>query len=114
MKVAFSLCGLLAFIFLAYCAEPPPPAEYPPVSYPGIHGRIAELQHRINNGVTTGTLTDEEASRLQFRLDKIRVDTEKLETEGPRRPEQLARLNHKLDALENDIYKLRHNPRREY
>lgn len=64
--------------------------------------------------MTTRARTDEEASKLEFRLDKIRLSTEKLETEEARRPEELARPNHKLDSLENDIYKLKHNPRREY
>ncbi|GEM_PF-3348309 len=115
MKAVFPLFGLLAFIFLTHCVEPPPPPpEYAPVSYPDIHERIAGLQHRIDNGLATGTLTDEEASKLQFRLDKIKLSMEKLETQGVRRPEELARLNNKLDALENDIYKLKHNPRREY
>ncbi|MER3448192.1 MAG: hypothetical protein C4291_15845 [Candidatus Dadabacteria bacterium] len=113
MRLAFSLCSLLALVLLSQCAPLSPPGVYP-VSYPVIHSRIAELQRRIDNGVARGTLTDEEASRLQFRLDKIRSDTERLEAEGIKTPEEAARLNQKLDILENDIYRLKHNPRGEY
>ncbi len=113
MKAAFSIFGLSVLVLLFQCAAPPPPVAYP-VSYPGIHSRIAELQRRIDNGVATGTLTGEEASRLQFRLDKIRSDTERLEAEGIKTPEEAARLNQRLDILEGDIYRLKHNPRREY
>lgn len=64
----------------------------------------AQLQARINAGITSGALTQKEASKLQAKLSRIASLEARLRSTGNRLSfQERARLNNELTRLSADI-----------
>jgi ATP-dependent Lon protease len=75
-----------------------------------IRARIAELQHRIDEGVRAGSLTPTENRNLQSRLDRIREHFDKAEEKRYGLSDQeVASFNKQLDALGKDVDREKHD-----
>lgn len=76
-----------------------------------IQKRIDNIQLMINDGIRTGQLTEQESKNLQHRLDNIKTSFEKAK-EKNLPPSLVTSLNSRLDALNKDIIKEKHDPQR--
>jgi len=94
----------LVFAWVKIVAAVPPDA---PVVLQ-IGDRIEDLQDRIDDGKETGELTRSEAKRLQSRLDRIKRQFDRAKR-GHMPPPVVDQLNDKLDVLEDDIAKQKHD-----
>ena len=104
MKRIFPIFMILLF-FLAMI-----PNVYADPSEQHLSRRITELQHRIDEGVRGGTLTEGENKKLQSRLDRVREHLNKAKEKPYGLPDaEVASINRQLDALEKDIYREKHD-----
>jgi hypothetical protein len=76
-----------------------------------INHRMSEMQKRIDTGNRDGSLTGSEAKSLQARLDGIRDHFDRAQKGGVSEQEIRA-IKNKLDALDKEIYKQRHDSQR--
>ncbi|MBI4688703.1 MAG: hypothetical protein HY754_00290 [Nitrospirae bacterium] len=73
--------------------------------------RLKVLQDRLNEGKISGELAPPEAKSLQKRLDDSKRHFEKvIRRVPPPPPPKINEFNRKLDVLEKDIFKKKHNP----
>jgi hypothetical protein len=77
-----------------------------------IGDRIEDLQDWIDDGKDSGELTRSDVKRLQSRLDRIKRQFERAKRRGPIPPPVVDDLNSKLDVLEDDIVKQKHDRQR--
>ncbi|MFP5212205.1 MAG: hypothetical protein ACLGPL_02390 [Acidobacteriota bacterium] len=97
------------------CAYPPPPAPAPgPQRGPDVLTRIDNQQRRIDQGVSSGQLTRNEAAILQDNLNWIKQRYTKMASDGVIGPKDSAKLENMLDENDSMIYEKRHNIRRLY
>jgi len=103
-KIFFAAIFLLVFfVWVQYVAAAP---------VDQIVERIADLQRRIDDGKISGELIPPEAKKLQIRLDGIRRHFERVRRGGPLPPPEVDRINHRLNVLEKDIVKHKHDPQK--
>lgn len=74
----------------------------------GIHKRIANQQHRINQGVTSGSLSRSEAEILQGNLDYVRDTFTKAKADGRITIKEEKRLHGILDQNNKMINQKEH------
>ena len=82
------------------------------VDDPGIQDRIMEQQKRIDEGIASGSLTRDEAARVQDNLNRIKAEEARLKADGKLTKRERARLQHELDRNSDKIFKKKHNQRR--
>jgi hypothetical protein len=73
--------------------------------------RMSEMQKRIDTGNRDGSLTGSEAKSLQARLDGIRDHFDRAQ-KGGLSEQEIRAIKNKLDALDKEIYKQRHDSQR--
>jgi flagellar biosynthesis chaperone FliJ len=73
--------------------------------------RMSEMQKRIDAGNRDGSLTGSEAKSLQARLDGIRDHFDRAQ-KGGLSEQEIRTIKNKLDALEKEINKQRHDSQR--
>jgi hypothetical protein len=80
-----------------------------------VHNRINNEQGRINQGVSSGQLTNGEYNRVEGRLDHINAQRERdLRSNGGTLTRgEYRRLNGEENRLSNQIYFDKHNVRRQ-
>ena len=76
----------------------------------GIRERIGEQQRRIDQGVSSGQLTRQEADTLQDNLSWIRYELARMNDDGRLTPGERSRLDGLLDRNNNMIINKKHNP----
>lgn len=74
-----------------------------------IHQRIAGQQHRIDQGIRSGTLSRSEADILQGNLGYVRDTFARTKADGRLTMKEEKRLNRMLDQNSEMIYKKKHN-----
>jgi uncharacterized tellurite resistance protein B-like protein len=74
------------------------------------HERIRDQQERINQGIRSGELTEEEADILQDNLDRIRERYSRMKADGKLTAAEQDRLDRMLDQNSQMIYNKKHNP----
>ena len=84
-------------------------AQGPLGETPGLDKREAKMQRRIDQGKTSGALTDKEAARLEKREANLKRAEERAKADGTVTREERARLNKKADRLDKDIYREKHD-----
>jgi hypothetical protein len=99
--VVLSLMSVILITGAAYAGN---------INDPGIQGRIAEQQGRIDTGIASGQLTRPEAAILQDNLTWIKNEEARLKADGHLTPHERKRLNRMLDRNSNMIHKKKHNP----
>ena len=73
-----------------------------------IRGKMNGLQRRIDEGVRSGTLTAQEAQRVQNQLNSIRKSFDSAVQNGLS-DRETKQFNHRIDALNKDVSKERHD-----
>jgi uncharacterized coiled-coil DUF342 family protein len=101
MKKKMMTIGIL-FLFLALVAAAwaGPPDQ--------IRGKMNSLQQRIDEGVRAGTLTGQEAKRVQNQLNSIRKGFDSAVQNGLS-DREAKQFNQRLDTLSKDVYKEKHD-----
>ncbi len=74
-----------------------------------ILNQISSENHRIYQGVQTGSLTYSEANRLDHNNDRIQAERARDIRSNGLSPAEAQRLNHQLDHQSALIYRLKHN-----
>ncbi len=74
-----------------------------------IADRVDFAQRRIEQGIRSGTLTREEAHRLQEEFSRVRYDENRARADGHLDYRERMRLDRELDRLERHISYLKHN-----
>jgi hypothetical protein len=75
--------------------------------------REARQQERIEQGVNSGQLTGKETARLEKEQGKIEADREKALADGTMTKKEKAKLTREQNRKSRDIYRLKHNARRQ-
>jgi len=73
-----------------------------------IRSRMDSLQQRIDEGVKSGTLTGQEAKRVQNKLNSIRKGFDTAVQNGLS-DREAKHFNQRLDVLSKDVYKEKHD-----
>jgi len=81
-------------------------------STPRIDQRQEWQQQRINRGVASGALTEQEAARLQKEQDRIQSAEDKAMADGVVTKKERARMEHKQDRASRHIYRQKHDRQR--
>ena len=81
-------------------------------STPRIDQRQEWQQQRINRGVASGALTEQEAARLQKQQDRLQNAENKAMADGVVTKKERARLEHKQDQASRRIYRQKHDRQR--
>jgi hypothetical protein len=76
---------------------------------PGIQKRFVNQQKRIDNGIASRQLTQEEAAIVQDNLNRIMADEAQLKAAGKLTPKEKARIEQKLDLNSEMIIREKHN-----
>lgn len=108
MKKAFILLFLVLVLVLAGFIG----SNAGNVNDSAIQDRISHQQDRINQGISTGSLTSQEAQNLQNRLNHIREEETRLKADGKLTAPERARLQRMLDQSNQQIYRKKHNAAR--
>ena len=78
-----------------------------------IKNREANQQKRIQQGVNSGELTGKETTRLEKEQGKIEADRQKALADGTMTKKEKAKLTREQDRASRDIYRLKHNARKQ-
>ena len=78
-----------------------------------IKDREARQQKRIEQGVKSGQLTAGETTRLEKEQGKIEADREKALADGKMTKKEKAKLTREQNRASRDIYRLKHNARKQ-
>lgn len=101
LKIILTPALLLVFAAPALAADP--------VATPGIDQRLQNQEKRIDQGVKSGALTGQEATRLERREAKIEGDVAKAKADGVVTPQERKRLNRELDNQSRAIHREKHD-----
>lgn len=106
MKKFFMLMVLFAvgFVFVA-----PSVVADPGLQSPRLDQRERNQEKRINEGVSNGSLTKEEAQALRKEQEKIRNKKQKMKKDGKLTNEERKELNRDLNVSSKSIYKEKHD-----
>jgi hypothetical protein len=74
-----------------------------------IDQRIQNQEQRIQEGINSGQLTDQEADRMNRRLDQIENAEAKAKTDGQVTKLERRRLNRKLNHSSRAIHRQKHD-----
>lgn len=81
-------------------------------STPRIDQRQAWQEQRINRGVASGALTEQEAARLQKEQDRVQNAENKAIADGVVTKKERARIEHKQNRASRHIYRQKHDRQR--
>ncbi len=81
-------------------------------STPRIDQRQEWQQQRIDRGVASGALTEQEAARLQKEQDRLQNAEDKAIADGVVTRKERARIEHKQDRASRHIYRQKHDRQR--
>lgn len=100
------LRAAIATISLIACTTPAFAAQHPK----NINKRQAVQQHRIAEGIESGTLTPREAANLEKQEARINaLEAKDRQTGGGLSPKERAELNRLLNSESHRIYKQKHD-----
>jgi hypothetical protein len=88
-------------------------AQTQPSQTPGVDKRQQVQQQRIEKGVESGALTQNEAARLAKRQHKIEADKQKALADGTVTKRERARLHQEQDRASRQIYRQKHDRQRQ-
>ncbi|HEY2379732.1 MAG TPA: hypothetical protein VGK48_01000 [Terriglobia bacterium] len=91
------------------CAAIVPVASMAAGNHSGINQREHNQQARINQGVRSGELTRHEATNLEQKEAKIKVNERYDKMNGKFTPAERAHLQKELNGASRDIYRDKHN-----
>ena len=80
---------------------------------PGIDRREQNQQNRVANGVKDGSLSPGEAARIERGEARINRDEARAKADGVVTARERARLNRELNHTSREIYRDKHNNRRQ-
>ncbi len=113
IKIGF-LSAALSILALPSIAQNPTPA---PVDRPKseVGQRMENQQDRIANGVKSGQLTAGETAHLERNEQKIHneVKNDRAANGGKLTPQERAKVNRQLNRQSNQIYRDKHNARKQ-
>lgn len=101
------LIAVLAAFSLPVLAQTAPAKD--PAATPGIDKRQAEQQKRIDQGVASGSLTQQEAARLQKGQERVQAVEDKAKSDGVVTKKERARIQHAQDVQSRHIAKQKHD-----
>ena len=118
-QITLGIMGALLTATAASAQYAPPPGQ-PPAYDRGAfwrgapdspYQRIQFLQDRVNHGLADGSLDHREGNRVNHELDGVRQWIHRMhwEDEGKLTPDQLGRVQARLDQISGQIRWLRHN-----
>ena len=76
---------------------------------PGVNGRQADQQGRIDQGVHSGQLTGQETRRLEREERHIAREERRFKSDGNLTGRERAKLQHDLNKSSRDIYRDKHD-----
>ena len=82
---------------------------YAETNDPGIERRMENQGKRIDQGITSGALTPQEAGKLEAEQARIKQREEKMEADGKLTPKEIAKFTKAQNKASKNIYKLKHN-----
>ncbi len=102
-KIALAAIGLLLVTGLANSAEARDRADR----------RQGRQNHRVHDGIRSDEITKGEAARLRESKRAIRRTEKRVESDGVVTDKEKARLEKKQDARSRQIYRLKHNDKKD-
>jgi hypothetical protein len=97
--------GTVSLGAIAQNAQPTAPATNPPT----INQRKDNQQQRIGEGVENGSLTANEASKLEKKETKLNAEERRMKADGNLTPAERARLQRQQSGLSKQIYNQKHD-----
>ena len=85
------------------------PAWADPASTPNIDQRQIEQQQRINQGVQSGSLTPNEAARLQRGQEHVQAVETRAKADGVVTPQERRRITHAQNVESHKIARQKHD-----
>jgi hypothetical protein len=109
-KAAFVITlGAFSLGLLAQDQPAPQPASDQSKKPATIHQRKENQQQRIGEGVENGSLTANEASKLEHKEAALNREEKKMKSDGTLSPAERAKLQRQQNGLSKDIYKQKHD-----
>lgn len=99
IKAIISLSLITMFAFTTFAQD----------TTPKVHHRQNKQQRRIANGIKDGSLTSNEASKLESREAKIQHDKHEAKADGTVTKEERKQLRHEQNRASKRIYKQKHD-----
>ncbi|WP_269532737.1 hypothetical protein [Chitinimonas sp. BJYL2] len=96
---AFAALATLAFTLPAFAGD----------NTPRVDKRQAKQEHRIEQGIASGELTEREANRLERRDDRIEAREAHMKADGTVTRAERARLHHALNKESRAIKRQKHD-----
>lgn len=89
------------------------PVAYAGADTPRVDRRQEKQEQRIEQGIRSGRLTTKEAQRLEQQQDRIRRMEDKAKADGVVTRKERIRLNRRQNQASRNIYRKKHNLRRQ-
>jgi CRISPR/Cas system-associated endoribonuclease Cas2 len=105
----FAFIAGLTFLVAAEVAYGQAQAPSYGTSDPGIQQRMQNQEQRIDQGVSSGTLTPKEAGKLEAEQAKIRQTEQRMKSDGQLTPNERQKLNNMQDRSSQHIYNQKHD-----
>ena len=102
----FTAVALVVSVSAAFAQAPAIPKD--PLATPKIDLRQANQEKRIDLGVASGSLTTNEAAKLNKRETKIEADKLAAKADGQITPAERHKLNHELNQTSREIKHEKH------
>jgi septal ring factor EnvC (AmiA/AmiB activator) len=80
----------------------------------GIRSRIQASKQKIDRGIERGTLSRNEARKLNEELGRILNKIDRMKADGYLSPQERNKINRDLDKLDRDIFKEKHDDNRRH
>ncbi|MBI5107465.1 MAG: hypothetical protein HZA62_01835 [Rhodocyclales bacterium] len=101
------LVSLFVAVALPVFAQTAPAKD--PAATPGIDKRQAEQQKRIDQGVTSGSLTPKEAARLEKGQERVQKMEDKAKSDGTVTAKERARIQQAQNVQSRHVAKEKHD-----
>jgi hypothetical protein len=105
----FAFIAGMTFLIAAEVAYGQAQAPSYGTSDPGIQQRMQNQEQRIDQGVSSGTLTPKEAGKLEAEQAKIRQTEQRMKSDGQLTPNERQKLNNMQDRSSQHIYNQKHD-----
>jgi hypothetical protein len=99
----------LGAVSLGAVAQNATPTTTPATKSPVINERKDNQQQRIGEGVENGSLTANEASKLERKETKLNVEEKRMKADGNLSAAERARLTRQQNSLSKQIYNQKHD-----
>lgn len=93
----------------ALTAQAISPAQPPARRHPTINQRRVLQQHRIAQGVRSGSLTPRETAKLERREARLNREIRGMKSDGRFTARERARVQHQQNRLSRQIYREKHD-----